>query len=79
MENIPEFIYFKDLKSRFVRINSAKEAILGVSKPEDEMDSVKECFNDILDERVPRNHESHWFTKEGTKKLISWISDRMET
>ncbi len=79
MENIPDFIYFKDLKSRFVRINNAQAVIFGVGKPGDEMDSVKKCFNDILDGRVPCNHENHWLTKEGAKRLIRWISDRMET
>lgn len=35
MTNIPDTIYFKDTKSRFLRINLAQAKALGVEKPED--------------------------------------------
>jgi sigma-B regulation protein RsbU (phosphoserine phosphatase) len=35
MENIPDRIYFKDLQSRFVRVNRAHATWLGVTTPED--------------------------------------------
>lgn len=35
MDNIPDFIYFKDTASRFTRINLAHARMLGVSSPED--------------------------------------------
>ena len=35
MDNIPDFIYFKDRASRFTRINQAQAKALGVSRPED--------------------------------------------
>ncbi len=35
MDNIPDAIFFKDLEHRFVRLNRAHAAILGVERPED--------------------------------------------
>jgi PAS domain S-box-containing protein len=35
MDSIPDHIYFKDAKSRFVRINRAQAQYLGVSEPEE--------------------------------------------
>jgi sigma-B regulation protein RsbU (phosphoserine phosphatase) len=35
MEAIPDTIYFKDLESRFVRINLAQAHLLGLARPED--------------------------------------------
>ena len=34
MDNIPDRIYFKDIDSRFTRINRAQARALGVSAPE---------------------------------------------
>jgi sigma-B regulation protein RsbU (phosphoserine phosphatase) len=35
METIPDTIYFKDLESRFVRVNLAQAHLLGLARPED--------------------------------------------
>lgn len=35
MDNIPDTIYFKDLKSRFTRINKAQAKVLNVKDPDD--------------------------------------------
>jgi len=35
MDNIPDTIYFKDVNSRFTRINRAQAKVLGVNAPED--------------------------------------------
>jgi len=35
MDNLPDYIYFKDARSRFTRINLATARILGLAKPED--------------------------------------------
>lgn len=35
MDNIPDTIYFKDLQSRFTRINRSQTKLLGLARPED--------------------------------------------
>ncbi|MDA3881387.1 MAG: PAS domain S-box protein [Prolixibacteraceae bacterium] len=35
IDNIPDTIYFKDLESRFIRVNKAQARLLGIDKPED--------------------------------------------
>ncbi len=35
MENIPDLIYFKDMESRFIRVNRAHAQILGIEDPAD--------------------------------------------
>ena len=34
LDNTPDFIYFKDTKSKFLRINKSKAALLGLASPE---------------------------------------------
>ena len=56
MDYIPDTIYFKDIKSRFTRINKAEAALLGIDNPEDaigktdfdyfEPDHAKTAFED---------------------------------
>ena len=33
MDNVPDFIYFKDMDSKFTRINKAEASVLGISNP----------------------------------------------
>lgn len=35
IDNIPDTIYFKDLNSKFIRVNKAQAALLGLENPED--------------------------------------------
>jgi diguanylate cyclase (GGDEF)-like protein/PAS domain S-box-containing protein len=44
MDNIPDTIYFKDLASRFTRINQAQARVLGVPKPEDALGKTDADF-----------------------------------
>jgi PAS domain S-box-containing protein len=47
MTNIPDTIYFKDTKSRFLRINQSQAKALGVEKPEDAVGKTDLDFFDI--------------------------------
>ena len=44
MDNIPDTIYFKDLASRFTRINQAQARVLGVAQPEDALGKTDADF-----------------------------------
>ena len=46
MENIPDTIYFKDVKSRFIRINKAKAQEVGLSNPHDSIGKTDQDFYD---------------------------------
>jgi PAS domain S-box-containing protein len=40
MDNIPDGIYFKDVRSRFTRINEAQAILLGISTPQEAVDKT---------------------------------------
>ena len=58
MDNLPDHIYFKDINSRFIRINTAQARHLGLEKPEDAVGksdadfySTREARQQLVDER----------------------------
>jgi len=64
MDNIPDAIFFKDLEHRFVRLNRAHAAILGVERPED---AVGRPTSDFFppDEARERNAEDDEILRTG--------------
>lgn len=44
MDNIPDMIYFKDTKSRFIRINLAQARLLGVDNPDEALGKTDADF-----------------------------------
>jgi two-component system, cell cycle sensor histidine kinase and response regulator CckA len=48
LENIPDSIYFKDVLSRFILINNAHAALLGVEKPQDAYGKTDFDFYDAI-------------------------------
>jgi PAS domain S-box-containing protein len=85
MENIPDSIYFKDIKSRFIRINRAKAYEIGLSNPHDAIGKSDIDYYDkeranikLKDEELILNTGAPLISKE--EKLITksgkerWIS-----
>jgi two-component system, sensor histidine kinase and response regulator len=85
MENIPDTIYFKDVKSRFIRINKAKALEIGIDNPYDAISKSDFDFYDkdkatsnlkdeelILTTGVPLISKEEKFSKAtGEEKWIS--------
>lgn len=61
MDNIPDTIYFKDLKGRFIRINYAQARALGVSSPEDATGKTDFDFFDQEHAEKARKDEQRLF------------------
>jgi PAS domain S-box-containing protein len=74
-----------DREGRIVRFNRACEETTGwtaeevkgrpvwdVFVGEDEVDAVRAVFQDLRAGQFPRDHENHWVTKTGERRLISW-------
>ncbi len=74
-----------DRKGRIVRFNKACEQLTGYTFEEirgrrvrdslllpDELDTVKAVFADLLSGPFPSDHENHWVTKDGSRRLIRW-------
>ena len=73
MDNIPDTIYFKDIFSRFTRINSAQAKVLGLSAPQDALGKTDMDF--FQDAKMAQGFfdEEHQIVKTG-ESLI----DRVE-
>ncbi len=85
MENIPDSIYFKDIKSRFIRINRAKASEIGLGNPHDAIGKSDFDFMDkdkanvkLKDEELILNTGAPLISKE--EKILTtlgkerWIS-----
>jgi len=74
-----------DSGGRIVRFNRFCETLTGYDFEEvkgkcvwdlfvapEELEAVKGVFARLLDGVFPSNHENHWLTKHGSRRLISW-------
>ncbi len=59
LENIPDRIYFKDKRSRFIRINRALTDLLGLKKPEDAYGKSDADFYGAAHAQAAREDEIH--------------------
>jgi PAS domain S-box-containing protein len=76
-----------DRRGRIVRFNSACESTTGYAfddvqsrrfwdflVPPEEVKPVKAVFEELLTGRAPNQHENHWTTKNGNRRLIAWTN-----
>ncbi len=74
-----------DTKGRIVRFNLASEQVSGYTLDEvrgkifwdflllpEEIDRIKEVFNDLKSGKFPNKTENFWVAKNGDRRLISW-------
>jgi PAS domain S-box-containing protein len=74
-----------DTAGRIVRFNKACQDTTGFSAEEvlgqpfwdiflvpEEIEAVREVFNDLQAGHFPNTHENFWLTKDGSRRLISW-------
>jgi two-component system sensor histidine kinase/response regulator len=82
IDNIPDTIYFKDLESKFTRVNKAQATLLGFKNPDDligksDFDFFKhaqEAYDieqEIIRTRVPVINQIQRIESEGTTKFFS--------
>jgi PAS domain S-box-containing protein len=85
LHTIGALIVVLDTQGRIVEFNSASERFSGYSRqevlgkkvteflvPSQEVEGVRQLFQDILNEKLPVSYENHWRTKDGQKRLILW-------
>lgn len=84
MDNIPDSIYFKDLESRFIRINRAQAKLIGIESPEEaigktdfdffNIELAKKTMADeqrIINTSMPINGVEFVGTKDGRFRWVS--------
>ncbi|MCF8359749.1 MAG: PAS domain-containing protein [Prolixibacteraceae bacterium] len=84
MDNIPDTIYFKDRESRFIMVNKAQAALIGLKTPEDaigktdfdffNLEHSKEAFADeqrIIFDGKPINRLEYVGTKDGKFRWLN--------
>jgi len=83
IDNIPDTIYFKDLESKFTRVNKAQATLLGFENPDDVIGKSDFDFfehaqiaydveQEIIRTRKPVENQIHKVEREG---LIRYLSD----
>jgi two-component system, sensor histidine kinase and response regulator len=82
IDNIPDTIYFKDLESKFTRVNKAQAKLLGVKHPDevigksdfDFFKHAQEAYDneqEIIRTRIPIINQIHEIESNGTIKYLS--------
>ncbi len=82
IDNIPDTIYFKDLESKFTRINKAQSKLLGLKHPDDAIgksdfdffehaQKAYEVEQEIIRTRVPVINQVHRVEKDGVVRYLS--------
>jgi PAS domain S-box-containing protein len=83
IDNMPDTIYFKDLESKFIRVNKAQAQLMGVSNPDDVIGKTDFDFfehaqgafdseQEIIRTRKPVVNQLHKVERDG---VIRYLSD----
>ncbi len=77
MDQAPDGLYFKDLEHRYVRLNAAHGALLGVSSPDE---AIGRTDHDFLPEAVARAHQRRPRRKSSATASRPWTRvERIDT
>ncbi len=82
IDNIPDTIYFKDLESKFTRVNKAQAKLLGLKHPDDAIgksdfdffehaQKAYEVEQEIIRTRTPVINQIHKVEKQGKVRFLS--------
>lgn len=82
IDNIPDTIYFKDLESKFTRVNKAQAKLLGLKHPDDAIgksdfdffehaQKAYEVEQEIIRTRTPVTNQVHKVERQGKVRFLS--------
>ena len=87
LESAAALVMVTDLEGRIVRFNLACQRLSGYSfeeveakpvwdvlVPPEEIEAVKQMYQELSESRLVREHESNWVDRNGQRHLISWSS-----
>jgi PAS domain S-box-containing protein len=89
IETVGALVVVLDPDARIVRWNAACEAATGYARHEvlgkpiwflllpEERDGVAASFDRLLADECANQHESHWLTRRGDRRLIAWSNTRL--
>jgi PAS domain S-box-containing protein len=84
---IDSLVVIIDLKGYIVKFNRSSEMLSGYRFDEvrvkpfwnillspEEREGVKSAINDVIEKGLPDRFQNYWITKDGNKRLISWVN-----
>jgi len=87
LDTVSTLVLVLDREGRIVRFNKTCEKVTGYSFTElkgkpfweklllpEELREVKKVFEELTAGHFPNRHENYWLTKDGRRRLISWVN-----
>lgn len=85
LQTVASLVVGLDLEGRIIIFNKACEDLTGFSAkevfgktiwdvliPPEDLEGVKQVFDELRFEAIPNSYENYWITKNGEKRLINW-------